>query len=63
MHGLPFAGMTLDTPSSTGLYQTALNQLNSWSTEQAEYEFDQNQADSDGDGFSNLFERALPWTP
>ena len=36
-----------------------LNKLNSWSTEQAEYEFDQNHSDSDGDGFSNLFERAL----
>ncbi len=33
-------------------------QLPAWSTEQAAQEFDSDHFDSDGDGYSNLFERA-----
>jgi len=36
-----------------------LSQMSSWTSEQAEYEFDLSMADSDGDGYSNLYERAL----
>ena len=36
-----------------------ISEMGSWSEEQAFFEFDQDNFDSDGDGFSNLYERAL----
>ncbi len=36
-----------------------INKMPEWTSAQAEYEFDLGHVDSDGDGFSNIYERAL----
>ena len=45
-------------PGQKPIYKPENDPASTWSTEQAAQEFDSDHFDSDGDGYSNLFERA-----